>query len=60
MTPNIILPLAISFFTFQQIAYLVDVYRAEAEEYNFILAAVTEGKEAKTNVSLDFRFSSWE
>jgi len=33
---NIILPLAISFFTFQQIAYLVDAYRSEAKEYNFL------------------------
>jgi len=29
------LPLAISFFTFQQIAYLVDTYRNETKEYNF-------------------------
>jgi D-alanyl-lipoteichoic acid acyltransferase DltB (MBOAT superfamily) len=28
---NIILPLAISFFTFQQIAYLVDCYRSESQ-----------------------------
>ena len=34
--PQIILPLAISFFTFQQIAYLVDSYRKETKEYNFI------------------------
>lgn len=34
--PNIILPLAISFFTFNQIAYLVDAYRGEAQEYNFL------------------------
>ena len=33
---EIILPLAISFFTFQQIAFLVDAYRKEAEEYNFL------------------------
>ena len=33
---NIILPLAISFFTFQQIAYLVDAYRRELHEYNFL------------------------
>jgi D-alanyl-lipoteichoic acid acyltransferase DltB (MBOAT superfamily) len=33
---NIILPLAISFFTFQQIAYLVDAYRFETKEYNFL------------------------
>lgn len=34
--PDITLPLAISFFTFQQIAYLVDVHRNEAKEYSFI------------------------
>ena len=33
---EILLPLAISFFTFQQIAFLVDTYRGEAEEYHFI------------------------
>lgn len=33
---KIILPLAISFFTFQQVAYLVDAYRGEAREYNFL------------------------
>lgn len=32
----IILPLAISFFTFQQIAYLVDTYRGATREYNFL------------------------
>jgi alginate O-acetyltransferase complex protein AlgI len=32
----IILPLGISFFTFTQIAFLVDVYRRIAKEYNFI------------------------
>jgi len=32
----ILLPLAISFFTFQQIAYLVDAYRGETREYNFL------------------------
>jgi len=31
--PSIVLPLAISFFTFQQIAYLVDVSRRECTEY---------------------------
>lgn len=31
---HIALPLAISFFTFQQIAYLVDSYRGETKEYN--------------------------
>jgi alginate O-acetyltransferase complex protein AlgI len=30
------LPLGISFFTFQQIAYLVDSYRRETSEYNFV------------------------
>ena len=33
---QIILPLAISFFTFQQIAYLVDSYRGETKEYDFL------------------------
>ncbi|MCH8189015.1 MAG: MBOAT family protein [Proteobacteria bacterium] len=34
--PPVVLPIAISFFTFQQIAYLVDVYRGEAQEYRFL------------------------
>ena len=33
--PPIILPLAISFFTFLQIAYLVDAWRGETKEYKF-------------------------
>jgi alginate O-acetyltransferase complex protein AlgI len=33
---EVILPLAISFFTFQQIAYLVDAYRGKTKEYNFL------------------------
>jgi D-alanyl-lipoteichoic acid acyltransferase DltB (MBOAT superfamily) len=33
---EITLPLAISFFTFQQIAYLVDAYRGEVDSYNFL------------------------
>ncbi len=33
---NLALPLAISFFTFQQIAYLVDSYGGETREYDFI------------------------
>ena len=37
---NLTLPLAISFFTFQQIAYLVDSYKAETKEYNFLSYAV--------------------
>ncbi|THB78634.1 MAG: MBOAT family protein [Desulfobulbaceae bacterium] len=32
----IMLPLAISFFTFQQIAYLVDVYRSDVQKYRFL------------------------
>lgn len=32
--PSIVLPLAISFFTFQQIAYLVDSYKKETTEYS--------------------------
>jgi D-alanyl-lipoteichoic acid acyltransferase DltB (MBOAT superfamily) len=31
---NIILPLGISFFTFTQIAFLVDAYRGEIQDYN--------------------------
>jgi alginate O-acetyltransferase complex protein AlgI len=33
---QIILPLGISFFTFTQIAFLVDTYRNEVKEYNFV------------------------
>jgi len=33
---NILLPLAISFFTFQQIAYLVDSFEKKTREYNFL------------------------
>lgn len=33
---DLILPLAISFFTFTQIAYLVDVYRDHAKHYSFL------------------------
>ena len=32
---HIVLPLAISFFTFQQIAYLVDAYKGITQEYRF-------------------------
>lgn len=32
---NIVLPLGISFFTFQQISFLADRYRGEAPEYGF-------------------------
>ena len=33
---SILLPLAISFFTFQQIAYLIDTYRGETKELDFL------------------------
>ena len=33
---KVVLPLAISFFTFQQIAYLVDVWRGYIQKYNFL------------------------
>lgn len=33
---NLALPLAISFFTFQQIAYLADSYRQDTKEYDFL------------------------
>ena len=35
-TLNIVLPLAISFFTFQQIAYLVDCYQSKVTESNIL------------------------
>lgn len=35
-TLKIALPLGISFFTFTQIAYLVDAYRQEVKEYDFL------------------------
>lgn len=37
---HLALPLAISFFTFQQIAYLVDSYRNETKEYDFLTYAL--------------------
>ena len=33
---NLILPLGISFYTFQQISYLVDSYRGETKDYTFL------------------------
>ncbi len=36
LAAGIVLPLAISFFTFQQIAYLVDVYQGKTESSNLI------------------------
>ena len=32
---HIVLPLGISFFTFQQISYVIDAWRGEAEKYSF-------------------------
>lgn len=32
---NVLMPLGISFFTFQQISYLVDSYRGETKDYSF-------------------------
>ncbi len=37
---HLALPLAISFFTFQQIAYLVDSYKGETKEYDLLNYAV--------------------
>lgn len=34
--PHILLPIGISFFTFTQIAFLVDAYKGKAKEYSFI------------------------
>ena len=33
---HILLPLGISFFTFQQISYVVDAYHGEVQQYNFL------------------------
>lgn len=33
---NILLPLGISFFTFQQVSYVLDAYRGEVQQYNFL------------------------
>ena len=33
---NILLPLGISFFTFQQVSYVVDAYRGEVQKYGFL------------------------
>jgi D-alanyl-lipoteichoic acid acyltransferase DltB (MBOAT superfamily) len=38
---TIFLPLAISFFTLQQISYLVDAYRGRASEFNFLSYAAS-------------------
>lgn len=36
VTKSILMPLGISFFTFQQISYLVDSYRGETKDYAFV------------------------
>ncbi len=33
---NIVLPLGISFFTFQQVSYVIDAYRGEVQQYPFL------------------------
>lgn len=33
---NVLLPLGISFFTFQQVSYIVDAYRGEVSRYSFL------------------------
>ena len=33
---NILLPLGISFFTFQQLSYIVDAYRGQVQQYKFL------------------------
>ena len=33
---SVVIPLAISFYTFQQIAYLVDAYQGQTKEYNIV------------------------
>ncbi|MGL6132570.1 MAG: MBOAT family O-acyltransferase, partial [Fusobacteriaceae bacterium] len=33
---NLLLPLGISFFTFQQLSFLIDSYRGESENYDFL------------------------
>jgi len=38
--PSVLLPLAISFFTFQQIAYLVDSHRGEVAEHSLLNYAI--------------------
>jgi len=34
--PDVVLPLGLSFFTFQKIAFLVDAYRGKTKKYNFL------------------------
>ena len=38
---SIVLPLAISFFTLQQVSYLIDAYHGEAKEFDFISYAAS-------------------
>jgi D-alanyl-lipoteichoic acid acyltransferase DltB (MBOAT superfamily) len=39
--PAVVLPLAVSFYTFQQIAYVVDCYRGKIHDNNFLRYAFT-------------------
>ena len=50
---NILLPLGISFFTFQQISFLVDTYRGELKVYNEV--TLKDGKVTKESNSLNTR-----
>ncbi len=33
---NVLLPLGISFFTFQQMSYVIDAYKGQVQQYNFL------------------------
>ena len=49
---NILLPLGISFFTFQQISFLVDTYRGELNQYSDTLLENNAKTAAKERVAL--------
>lgn len=40
LIPNIVMPIGISFFTFTQLAYLVDAYRGETQGYDLLSYAL--------------------